>query len=186
MAGAAIGRAPSQVTAPVTASYGGVDGYPPALVTRFRAAEEARRTAATAAGAAGVIAAAGTTRPDVRAPDAVSSMRICRVPALSGGCRQALPPVCQEITCLPCSCCHTQDAPQIGVRALSTDVLLRHLPGVQARAPWEGHERGFGSRMLAAMGHVRGTGLGPRGGGIVEPVQACAHLCLCWAQDWKF
>lgn len=118
MAGAAIGRAPSQVTAPVTASYGGVDGYPPALVTRFRAAEEARRTAAAAARAARVVAAASTTKPDVRAPDAVNSMRICGVPALSG---DAARPRCQEVTSLRRSCCHTQLLPhsRIGNRAPS-------------------------------------------------------------------
>ena len=78
MAGDSTGQAPPQVAASVTESYGGVDGYAPALVARFRAAEEARSSAAAAARAAGGVDAAGTTRPHVRAPHAVSSIRICR------------------------------------------------------------------------------------------------------------
>lgn len=44
-------KAVSAVVIP-TASYGGVDGYSPALVARFQAAAEARSAAAAAAAAA--------------------------------------------------------------------------------------------------------------------------------------
>ncbi|XP_045024732.1 zinc finger CCCH-type with G patch domain-containing protein isoform X3 [Daphnia magna] len=44
--------------------------------------------------------------------------------------------------------------------------------GVESFGLWEQHTRGIGSRLMAKMGYVHGSGLGKEGEGRIEPVEA--------------
>lgn len=37
---------------------------------------------------------------------------------------------------------------------------------------WERHTKAIGTKLMTAMGYVPGTGLGPKGDGLAEPIQA--------------
>ena len=53
---------------------------------------------------------------------------------------------------------------------------------------WERHTRGIGSRLMAKMGYVHGTGLGQKGQGKVEPVAAFVYpqgKSLDWCMERK-
>lgn len=59
----------------------------------------------------------------------------------------------------------------------SVRTLTGHLPKVKASqsvgfGSWEEHTNSFGSKMLFKMGYRAGKGLGPRGEGILEPIEA--------------
>lgn len=49
--------------------------------------------------------------------------------------------------------------------------LLTNAPN-QRLGGWEEHTRGMGSKLMAQMGYIVGTGLGKRADGRIEPVEA--------------
>ncbi|XP_043500438.1 zinc finger CCCH-type with G patch domain-containing protein [Polistes fuscatus] len=52
------------------------------------------------------------------------------------------------------------------------DKSLLMTPTTQPLGHWEKHTRGMGSKLMAKMGYVRGTGLGKLADGRIEPVEA--------------
>lgn len=49
---------------------------------------------------------------------------------------------------------------------------LLGINGNEALGSWERYTRGMGSKLMASMGYITGTGLGKRADGRVEPVEA--------------